>query len=37
MEKCANCHCECHCDAIECPNCPNDVCIKCDCGKEDNV
>ena len=29
---CNKCQCECHCGMDECPNCPNDVCIVCECN-----
>ena len=35
---CKKCKCRCHCYAPECPNCPNDVCCKCDCSeKRDDI
>lgn len=31
---CKKCGCRCHCYDSECPNCPNDVCIECECKSE---
>ena len=28
---CQKCKCRCHCYDDSCPNCPNDVCIQCEC------
>lgn len=30
-KTCKNCGHSCHCDKVNCPNCVNDVCGKCDC------
>ena len=31
---CKKCKCRCHCYDPDCPNCPNDVCIECECENE---
>lgn len=31
---CTKCKCRCHCYDAECPTCPNDVCMKCECEDE---
>jgi len=33
MTKCKNCQHDCHCDK-ECPECVNDVCVKCECSDD---
>ena len=35
-QRCSWCLCECHCDMVECPNCPNDVCTQCQCSDRQN-
>ena len=32
---CSYCGHRCHCYSSGCPECMNDVCQKCDCGKDD--
>ena len=33
--KCRYCGHRCHCYSSGCPECMNDVCQKCECGKDD--
>ena len=31
--QCQNCGHRCHCYSPDCPECHNDVCVKCECDK----
>ena len=30
--QCKKCKCDCHCEEVNCPTCPNDVCTTCECA-----